>query len=124
MKQLFYAFIFSCLFVTCTIDKLDDVELKVNEFENPALPFVTVDQAVAINNSILMIDVTVHQDRFPSSIDDSLIAIITPLGGTVITEKRRNIFIGKLESGISKYEIGLFERETEQISATSTFTFP
>lgn len=124
MKQLLYITFTIGLLVACAADKLDDVELKINEFENPPLPFITVDRATPINSTILRIDLTVHEDRFPSSIIDPYIGIIGSAGDTVVTEKRSNIFIRKLVSGTSNYRIGLFEKETRKISSTIDFSYP
>jgi hypothetical protein len=107
-------------------NELEDSTLGYNPYENPVLPFVTVEQSTTLrtDSTIAIFDLIVHLDRIPDNIDMRFVqqGIIDPFGDTVVTAKVKGIYLNKKKREPTTYKIGLFDVENKRISALAEYT--
>ena len=126
-KAVLTLFVVALVAFSCEKDnELEKSTLGSNPYENPVLPYVTVERSTTLrtDSSIVVFDLKIHLDRIPADLDMRFVqqGIIDPFGDTVVTAKVNGIFLNKKIDGPSNYQIGLFDTEKRRISALSEYT--
>ena len=126
-KAVLTLFVVALVAFSCEKDnELENSTLGSNPYENPVLPYVTVERSTTLrtDSSIVVFDLKIHLDRIPADLDMRFVqqGIIDPFVDTVVTAKVNGIFLNKKIDGPSNYQIGLFDTEKRRISALSEYT--
>ena len=125
-KAVLTLFVVALVAFSCEKDnELENSTLGSNPYENPVLPYVTVERSTTLrtDSSIVVFDLKIHLDRIPADLDMRFVqqGIIDPFGDTVVTAKVNGIFLNKKIDGPNNYQIGLFDTEKRRISALSEY---
>lgn len=104
-------------------NELNDVFLSNSPYENPSNPYITVVKSEQINCNIVAINIRINEENFPDTLNYTHVYIETPIGGPVITKKKRDIFLNARCDFNNEFVLSLYNKDLQLNSAEVVYFF-
>ena len=119
-----YSFlIFFLILKSCSKDnELKDVFVGGNPYNEPSIPYISVIKSEQINCNIVAIDIRINDQNIPDTLNYTHVYIKTPIGGPVITKKKKDIFMNARCDFENEFVLSLYNKDL-QLNSSEVFYY-